>query len=905
MNKIIENKVNNRNIKAVSLNLETKTINYNDKIKSNIKTISGDEEISRAFLIDRLVNELDYLPEYIELERTYDIKAGHTKIKPRIDVLVKDIQGNPFFFIEVKAPQKYEEQKKNIEGQLFSLAQEEEKKFKTKVKYLAYYTTELIDDIVVDKVIIIDFEKYPTFDAWEEDGSISIGNELTAGYGQPQKQPLIKGDDKHDLKVKIDKQEIEALAKNLHNVLWGGGGTNDSEIFYSLTNIILAKIQDESEREDEEEYHFQLKQYGDNLENLDNLFIRINELYRRALKEKLNITDESKTEKAYVINEEKFPLNKLAFCVQSLEKISFYEARNSLNGKDILGDFFEAITRDGFKQTKGQFFTPVNVVNFINYAIGLDTLAIERLNTDGELPFIIDPSAGSATYIVEAMKVLTKELMHKQFSKLKTNKQTKEKLRKLFPEYKENEWAEKYLYGSDINFDLGIASKVNMILHGDGSSNIFVKDGLLPFRFYTKDSAPNYLEKANIDETYNNKDTNANFDIVISNPPFSVDLDTQTKRLLPQSFLFFDKKNSENLFIERYYQLLKENGRVGVVLPESVFDTTENKYIRLFIFKYFKVKAVVSLPQITFEPYTSTKTSILFLQKKTQDEIKEWNIVWDKYAQEFGELNTRCNNLVDVYINKKDRVKLPSIKDIDENKEIELLKRFLKDYITIEDESLTSKEICQKYKDEIKELSKFDKSLLGILITDYRENEWWVFGEVACEFEYDIFMAEAQNVGYKRTKRGEKPMPNDLFDLEYAPNKLSLESIKNYYDELIATIEKTILTIQNDIKSLKIKIEDKSTPNLIKRLKISNQNLEQKQLELVKIKEDYQLSLDIYDIYYEDDKIKDEYYDRVDKTFINYFKDGIMKRWASSDILLRKDEEVKILDSIRKSIKWD
>ena len=101
MNKTIENKVNNQKIDAVSINLENKTINYNDKIKSNIKTISGDEEVSRAFLIDRLVNELDYLPEHIELEKTYDVKSGHTKIKPRIDVVVKDIHDNPFFFIEV------------------------------------------------------------------------------------------------------------------------------------------------------------------------------------------------------------------------------------------------------------------------------------------------------------------------------------------------------------------------------------------------------------------------------------------------------------------------------------------------------------------------------------------------------------------------------------------------------------------------------------------------------------------------------------------------------------------------------------------------------------------------------------------------------------------------------------
>jgi len=902
MQKIIEKKLNKQKNKAVSINLDKKSISYHEKIKSNIKTISGDEEVSRAFLIDRLVNELDYSLELIELEKTYDVKIGRDKKAPRIDVVVIDTKGNPFFFIEVKAPSKYEYDKKNIEGQLFSLAQEEEKKFKTKVSYLVYYTTEEIDHTIIDKVIIIDFKKYPTFEAWEKDGSISVGNELTAGYGQPLKQPLIKGDEKHDLKVKIQKNEMEQLAKNLHNVLWGGGGTNDSEIFYSLVNIILAKIQDESEREDTEEYHFQLKQYGNSVENLENVFDRINALYRRALTEKLNITDESKVAKSYVINEEKFPLTKLAFCVQSLERISFFEGRNSLDGKDILGDFFESITRDGFKQTKGQFFTPNNVVNFINYAIGLDTLAIEKLNTSGELPFIIDPSAGSATYIVEAMKVITKELRHKQVDKLKTNKQTKEKIRKLFPEYKENEWAEKYLYGSDINFDLGIASKVNMILHGDGSSNIFVKDGLLPFRFYTKDSAPNYLEKAEVDETYNDKEINGNFDIVISNPPFSVDLDTETKKILGQSFIFPNKKNSENLFLERYYQLLRPNGRVGVVLPESVFDTTENKYIRLFLFKYFKVKAVVSLPQITFEPYTSTKTSILFLQKKTKDEINKWNTIWDKYGKEWSSLKTRCDNLVTVHFNKKDRNKLPSIKDLTPKEEQTILRRFLKDYIIEDDKKLNALEICTKYKDEIKELCKYDKDTTDVF--GYY-NAWWVFGEVAKAFDYDIFMAEAENVGYKRTKRGEKPMPNDLFDLEYAPNVLILDVLKKYYDELIELTKKYIINLKDEKKEIDKKIKEKSTTILSKRIIIVEQSLEYSKEKLEALENEYQEALEVYNIYYENDKIKEEYFDRVDKILINYFKNGIMKRWASNDILLRINEEVTILDSIRKSIKWD
>ena len=129
------------------------------------------------------MNELDYKPENIEIEKEYSVKAGHGKLTPRIDVLVKDENGNPFFFIEVKAPSKYEKDKSEIEGQLFSLAQAEEKDFKTKVKYLVYYTSEIREEDVMDKVLIIDFEKYRTYTDWENDGFISIGTEaiLTVG----------------------------------------------------------------------------------------------------------------------------------------------------------------------------------------------------------------------------------------------------------------------------------------------------------------------------------------------------------------------------------------------------------------------------------------------------------------------------------------------------------------------------------------------------------------------------------------------------------------------------------------------------------------------------------------------------------------------------------------------------
>lgn len=907
---IIEHSLQQQKNKVANINLEAKTVSYSEKIKLNreLKSLTGDEEISRAFLIDRLVNTLDYKADDIEIEKEYSVKAGHSKLSPRVDVLVKDDKGNPFFFIEAKAPDKFEQDKSEIEGQLFSLAQVEEKDFKTKVKYLVYYTTDFQENQILDKAIIIDFEEFPTYEEWEESGFVSISDELTAGYGEPRKQPLIKGDEKYDLRIQINREEIEGLGRNLHNVLWGGGGTNDSEIFYSLVNIILAKVQDEYEKEDEQEYDFQIYRYGNHIEGAEKIYDRINELYKRALKEQLNVSEQQKIDDDNVINRNKFPLNKLIYTVQTLENFSFLEGRSSLDGKDILGDFFESITRDGFKQNKGQFFTPTPIVNFLLYALNLDDFAIERLNSELELPLIIDPSMGSGTYLVEAMKLITKEIKYKQRTKIKTSKNVKWRFEELFmPDYQENKWARNYLYGSEINFDLGTASKVNMILHGDGSTNIFVKDGLLPFRFYVKDHAPNYLETANDEPLYNDKEINGKFDIAVSNPPFSVDLDTQTQREIKNAFLFSDKKNSENLFIERYYQLLKEGGRLGVVLPESVFDTTENKYIRLFLFKYFNIKAIVSLPQLTFEPFTSTKTSLLFAQKKTTQQVKSWNEKWNKYGKEWSLLKTRITDY-DKYFVKGQKLNKKWAKDVVEdieqknNDNIKTnIKRFLKDYIMPEDNDLEIKSLLEKYADEIKDLSKYDKETDAFGFY----NAWWVFGEVTKEMDYDIFMAKAENVGYKRTKRGENPMPNDLFDLEYAPNILDTQTIFGDYDNNLSINKKMQLELEDGLAEVQAQIKEKSTKSLEKKANefeksLSNLKEKYQQIELEK-----QQVSDILQKFYENDRLKVEFIERTDKELIEHFKNGLMAQWQSLDIVLRETEQLTILDKMRQEVVWE
>ncbi len=760
--------------KVVDVNWSTMKLEYHDIVQCQTRTDATPEELTRAVLLTRLVNEYGYKPERIEIEHEYTSGRPHT-LTSRIDVIVRDSKGDAFLFIEVKNPSEYGtiDKDETIKEQLFKVSGGEKVEGRD-VKYLVLYTVNELVDGVPDECIIIDNVKYPVYADWEETRNCT--NTLPARYGKAMRKPYIKKSSK-DLDVNLTSELLHQLQLDLHNVLWGGGGTDDNEVFSSLTNLILSKIQDEDEKEDGMLYDFQSltfeKDGDEEFETNEQLFDRINSLYRRALKNKLNITDEDELNKSYVIDTKKFSLNKLKYTVQRLEGLSFVDGKNSLTGKDILGDFFEGIIRDGFKQSKGQFFTHINVVKFMLYAMQADRLAIKRIKNDKEIPYMIDPSAGSGTFLIEYMKFITKTMKYSNRNadgynaNLGTTRAVKDKILSdwFFPDYRENKWAQTYIYGSEINFNLGTATKVNMILHGDGSTNIFVKDGLSPFAKYEKAVAPNALNQHYVSSNYYDKEVNEQFDLILTNPPFSVELDNETKNTIKTDFLFGAKKNSENLFIERWYQLLRENGRLAAVLPESVFDTVENKYIRMFLFKYFKIKAIVSLPQLTFEPYTSTKTSILFAQKKTSSEVDEWNNAWAEASRKYANLQLKALNLVDVYDGKKKREKLPSIKELSQKEEKDILMSLLREYFNDIDKDLSPIEIASKYREQLLSVCDVDKDIKDVFGF---VNVWWVFGEVSKTINYPIFMAEAGNIGYKRTKRGTKLMPNELYRTDSA-----------------------------------------------------------------------------------------------------------------------------------------
>lgn len=777
-----------QNSTSVSINLDNETVRYSGIKQFRVITELKPEEYVRAYLIAKLTTELGYEATRIEIEREYSAGRPRT-MHPRIDLVVRDRDGNAFLFMELKSPEEYDECSKDevIKEQLFKLAAMEEAEGR-RVKYLVLHTARFNGEDIDDDCIIIDYAKHSLFDEWAE--SREATNTIPNDYGRARKEPYIKGSSK-DLSTSFSVEMLHQLQVDLHNVLWGGGGTDDNEVFASLTNLILSKIQDEDEREDGELYQFQSMAYirdgEEEFETNENLFERINALYRRAMMSKLYVTDPVRIDTSYVIDRNKFSLSKLKYAVQKLESLSFVDGKNSLDGKDILGEFFEGIVRTGFKQSAGQYFTHVNLVRFMLWGIQADRLAITRIREDQEIPYIIDPSAGSGTFLIEYMRFITKNMKVRFRNELGTSRAVKDKIESdwFYPDYRENKWAQKYIYGCEISFDLGTAAKVNMILHGDGSTNIFVKDGLLPFGEYVKEVAPNMLHDAEPDEEYGDKPINGQFDLILTNPPFNVDLDNDTKATLARSFAFCDKENSENLFIERWYQLLRENGRLAAVLPESVFDIEGNKYIRLFIYKYFVVKAIVSLPQLAFEPYTSTKTSILFARKKTREEVKAWNDAWKTASKIYGKLKTRAINICDVANGRKKQSSLPSISALNEEEQLEILKQFLGNRYKAEDGNLSRDEFVAKYEEAIMSLNQIDTDdAIGLGCV----NAWRVFEMVTETIDYPIFMAEVDNVGYKRTRRGEKPAPNELYrqlgDGSIAVNDGVMETVLDYLREV-------------------------------------------------------------------------------------------------------------------------
>jgi len=411
------------------------------------------------------------------------------------------------------------------------------------------------------------------------------------------------------LKIKdlVEIKEANQFKKLLINDLYyylRNHGIEEDEVFEIIMNLFLMKIYDELKHIDkpEEELDFQIK--PEDYFNPDNFYKRMKKLLFEVYTELFYEDVEIARKKEILKHKEKEKI--LLEIVFHLQKFKFRSLR--FLDEDIIGDIFLNFLHSIFRQNKGLFFTHPNICQFVCKSLGIEKVKDDLIEKQS-CKFILDPSCGSGAFLISALRLLFLNCS----------------------EVDKRKFASKILYGIDSDPKNVILCKVNMFVHGDCFGNIYKGDALeplidLPFPFVKEEN----IERFDNGVTKESLKGGNGVDFIISNPPFSLKKKfKECEHFRMKDFIPFKNgvtNASECLFIERWFQLLKPKGRLGVVLPCALFDSKEYLEAKLLFSCYFKIVAIISLPEHVFFPYAQQKTVLVFAERR---DIKESNELYN------------------------------------------------------------------------------------------------------------------------------------------------------------------------------------------------------------------------------------------------------------------------------------
>lgn len=502
-------------------------------------------------------------------------------------------------------------------------------------------------------------------------------------------------DSKNNNITKITTDELKALLQKIHNYLWNGGKRNPAEAFSEFSKIIFTKIMDEKIAEYDADYKFKHYEFQKNRdEDKFALEKRIKGLYQKYKEKDSNVFDN-----ALILD-----ADEIKFLVENLESISLSETE-----LDIKGKVFQKFFADFFKGTAGQYFTPLNIVRFMVecFDIRQDDL-------------VLDPSCGSGGFLLQTLQYMQEK-----------SKKLKKKAQKRFW----HSFAEKNLYGIEINGGISQTAKMNMIIHDDGHTNVITADGL--------DSFENFIRK-------NNKFQKNTFDFIFTNPPFGSSIPASKPYFEDFSFAksevhFIDKiidkkspknlstQKSEVLFLERYFEFLKEGGIVACVLPDGILTNSSLQNVRDYLLERFYLLASFSLPQHTFSNYgAGVKSSILVLKKKDKKAMKAFldkkeaiqNAITQKHKDEILSLRNELKALIAPLQKELKALEKMQNKDLKTQEQIATLKEKIanaRETYRYKEELVRDK-ICTEVSEKLKQLES-----------------------------YEVFMAIIENIGFDAT----------------------------------------------------------------------------------------------------------------------------------------------------------
>ncbi|MFH1861436.1 MAG: N-6 DNA methylase [bacterium] len=314
----------------------------------------------------------------------------------------------------------------------------------------------------------------------------------------------------------------------------------------------------------------------------------------------------------------------LLTCVSFLQDVKLFNAN-----LQVIDEAFEYLSTEVAKSRKGQYFTPRWVID----------MCVKMLNPRIQ-ERVIDTACGSSGFTVHS-------IFHVAGDQFTTNG--------LPPAI--TEYAGTMVYAIDSSPKAVKIAKALNLIAGDGKSNVYELNSLNPPKWSDEGKAAfrpllTRFENAAKDEQNQREFQYLDFDILMTNPPFAGP--NHEREILRQYTIAerngrtVSKIGRDILFIERNLNFLKPGGRMAIVLPQGRLNNTNDLRIRNFLFGRARILAVVGLHGNTFKPHTGTKTSVVFLQKYTEEELAEIRAVqnrhtadWDKHLTELNILSLK------------------------------------------------------------------------------------------------------------------------------------------------------------------------------------------------------------------------------------------------------------------------
>lgn len=390
---------------------------------------------------------------------------------------------------------------------------------------------------------------------------------------------------KGDLRA-FGRQELKSAFRRILNTLYANTNISRREkLGNEMIKLIFSKIEDETTYLDRPPaFHVTAGEDPDKVkERIEGIFDGVKKRLRtdNVFSPDETITLESKA---------------VAWVVGQLELGSLTKTDT-----DVVGDAFEVFAEPKMAGEKGEFFTPRSVIK----------VAV-KLADPRPQQTVCDPACGSGGFLIYSMKYIW-DIMDNdpKWRGSSTLDQAKREI------------AGDCFFGIDKETDLVKIAKAYMAISGDGRSKIVHENTLHQANEFT-DVAKTHFVK--------DEESFQQFDFILTNPPYG----TKTKIMKSDSQYFelgckYKKNSGEKatgfaerdpyvLFVERCLDLLKKEGTLVIVLPETVFHAPSLEYLRQFIMRNNSIQAVIDLPHNTFRPHCNAKTCLLVVRKGVKQE---------------------------------------------------------------------------------------------------------------------------------------------------------------------------------------------------------------------------------------------------------------------------------------------